>query len=322
MTIEYITLNRTGDKMPLIGFGCAKIDPEATAQVIYNAIKVGYRLFDSGANYYNEKEVGDGIRMAIKDGLVEREELFIVTKLWCTNHGKEHVREALKRSLDDLGLEYADLYLIHFPVALEHVPQNVKYPPGWTQPGEKQVRRARVPMHECWAAMEAVVDEGLARNIGMSNFNAQLLMDLLSYCRYEPALLQIELHPYLQQDAYVKWVQKQGIAVTAYSSFGPASFAAGGLKHAKSVESLFDNPVIKDIAAKYNRSAPQVALRWSLERNVGVVPKSMSVERMKANLDSLNWKMDEEDIQAINNLDMGLRFNDPIIKGWDLPIFL
>lgn len=177
-------------------------------------------------------------------------------------------------------------------------------------------------MHECWAAMEACVEAGLARNIGVSNFNAQLLMDLLSYCNIPPALLQIELHPYLQQQTYVKWVQKQGIAVTAYSSFGPASFAAGGLKHAKAAESLFDNPVIKEIAAKYNRPEAQVALRWSLERNVGVVPKSMSIERMKSNLDSLNWKMDEEDIQAINKLDMGLRFNDPLIKGWDLPIFL
>lgn len=208
------------------------------------------------------------------------------------------------------------------PIALEYVPFDVKYPPGWTQPGKAQVTRARAPMHECWAAMEACVEAGLARNIGVSNFNAQLLMDLLSYCNIPPALLQIELHPYLQQQTYVKWVQKQGIAVTAYSSFGPASFAAGGLKHAKAAESLFDNPVIKEIAAKYNRPEAQVALRWSLERNVGVVPKSMSIERMKSNLDSLNWKMDEEDIQAINKLDMGLRFNDPLIKGWDLPIFL
>lgn len=205
---------------------------------------------------------------------------------------------------------------------MEYVPFDVKYPPGWTQPGKTQVTRARAPMHECWAAMEACVEAGLARNIGVSNFNAQLLMDLLSYCNIPPALLQIELHPYLQQQTYVKWVQKQGIAVTAYSSFGPASFAAGGLKHAKAAESLFDNPVIKEIAAKYNRPEAQVALRWSLERNVGVVPKSMSIERMKSNLDSLNWKMDEEDIQAINKLDMGLRFNDPLIKGWDLPIFL
>ncbi|CDH51836.1 xylose reductase [Lichtheimia corymbifera JMRC:FSU:9682] len=320
MTIEYLTLQPSGDKMPLIGFGCAKIDIDATPQVIYNAIKVGYRLFDGGANYYNEKQVGEGIRMAIKDGLVTRKEVFVISKLWCTFHG--NVREGLQKSLDDLGLDYVDMYLIHFPTALEHVPIETKYPPGWTQPGKTQVTRARVPMHETWAQMEAMVEEGLARNIGVSNFNAQMLMDMLAYCKIPPSLLQVELHPYLQQDTYVKWVQKQGIAVTAYSSFGPASFAAGGQKHAKSVESLFDNPVIKDIAAKYKRAPAQVALRWSLERNVGVVPKSTSVERMKTNLDALNWKMDDEDIQAINQLDMGLRFNDPLIKGWDLPIFL
>lgn len=176
-------------------------------------------------------------------------------------------------------------------------------------------------MHETWAAMEALVEAGLARNIGVSNFNVQSLMDLLSYCKIPPALLQVELHPYLQQRTLVDWVQRQGIAVTAYSSFGPASFAAGGQKHAKSVESLFENPVIKEVAAKYNRPPAQVALRWSLERNVAVVPKSLSVERMKSNLDALNWKMDEEDVEAINRLDMGLRFNDPVLKGWDLPIF-
>lgn len=340
MTIEYITLKPSGDKMPLIGFGCAKIDPKVTAETIYNAIKVGYRLFDSGSNYYNEKEVGDGIRMAIQDGLVKREELFIITKLWNTYHGKDHVRPALEKSLQDLGLDYVDMFLVHckytyslryeqilltdsflVPCALEFVPFEEKYPPGWTQPGKIQVTRARAPMHETWAAMEALVEAGLARNIGVSNFNVQSLMDLLSYCKIPPALLQVELHPYLQQRTLVDWVQRQGIAVTAYSSFGPASFAAGGQKHAKSVESLFENPVIKEVAAKYNRPPAQVALRWSLERNVAVVPKSLSVERMKSNLDALNWKMDEEDVEAINRLDMGLRFNDPVLKGWDLPIF-
>ncbi|KAI9310161.1 xylose reductase [Dichotomocladium elegans] len=320
MTIEFATLNPSGDKMPLIGFGCAKIDREATAEVIYNAIKVGYRLFDGGANYYNEKEVGDGIRMAIKDGIVTRKEIFVISKLWCTFHG--NVRAGVQKSLDDLGLDYIDMYLVHFPTALEYVPIEQKYPPGWCLPGKTQVTRARVPMHETWAQMEALVEEGLVRNIGISNFNAQMLMDMLAYCKIPPSLLQIELHPYLQQQQYVEWVQRQGIAVTAYSSFGPASFAAGGLKHAKSVESLFSNPVIKEIAAKYNRSPQQVALRWSLERNVGVVPKTTSVERMKNNLDALNWKLDEEDVLAINKLDMGLRFNDPLIKGWDLPIFL
>lgn len=111
MTIEYLTLQPSGDKMPLIGFGCAKIDIDATPQVIYNAIKVGYRLFDGGANYYNEKQVGEGIRMAIKDGLVTRKEIFVISKLWCTFHG--NVREGLQKSLDDLGLDYVDMYLIH-----------------------------------------------------------------------------------------------------------------------------------------------------------------------------------------------------------------
>lgn len=113
MTIEYVTLNPSGDRMPLIGFGCAKIPLEQTPEVIYNAIKVGYRLLDCGSNYHNEKEVGEGIRRAIADGIVKREELFVITKLWSTYHGKDHVRPALERSLNDLGLDYVDMFLVH-----------------------------------------------------------------------------------------------------------------------------------------------------------------------------------------------------------------
>ena len=176
-------------------------------------------------------------------------------------------------------------------------------------------------MHECWAEMEKLVEAGLTRNIGVSNFNAQLLMDMLTYAKIKPSLLQIELHPYLRQEHLVRWVQSQGIAVTAYSSFGPTSFISTGSKRAKAVEPLFENPVIKDIGAKYDRHPSQVALRWSLERNVAIVPKSLNVDRMRMNIEALNWQLDEEDMQAINGLDMGLRFNDPMVNAQKLPIF-
>ncbi|KAF7728254.1 NAD(P)H-dependent D-xylose reductase (XR) [Apophysomyces ossiformis] len=321
MTIEYLPLQPSGDKMPLIGYGTWKLDPKDAPETIYNAIKVGYRLIDCASNYKNEAAVGKGIRMAIDAGIVKREEIFITTKLWSTYHKKEHVRKALEKQLQDLGLDYVDMFLVHFPLPLKYVPIEEKYPPGWYQPGEEVITLDRAPMHECWAEMEKLVQAGLARNIGVSNFNVQLLMDMLTYAKIKPSLLQVELHPYLQQEHLVRWVQSQGIAVTAYSSFGPTSFVSTGSKRAKSVEPLFENPVIKDIAAKYNRPPSQVALRWSLERNVAVVPKSMNIDRMKINLDSLNWKMDEEDVQAINQLDMGLRFNDPMVNAQKLPIF-
>lgn len=321
MTVEYITLQPSGDKMPLIGFGCWKVDPKDAPETIYNAIKVGYRLIDSASNYKNEQAIGKGIKKAIDEGIVKREDLFVTTKLWSTYHKKEHVRLACKKQLEDLGLDYVDMFLVHFPLPLKYVPIEEKYPPGWYQPGEDKITLDRAPMHECWAEMEKLVEDGLVRNIGVSNFNVQLLMDMLTYAKIKPCLLQVELHPYLQQQHLVDWVQAQGIAVTAYSSFGPTSFVSTGSKRAKSVEPLFENPTIKDIAAKYNRPPSQVALRWSLERNVAVVPKSLNIDRMKMNLEALNWKMDEEDVQAINQLDMGLRFNDPMVNAQKLPIF-
>ncbi|KAI7860165.1 xylose reductase [Circinella umbellata] len=321
MTVEYITLTGSQQKMPMIGFGCWKIDPNDGAETIYNAIKVGYRLIDSASNYKNEKAIGRGINKAIEEGIVKREDLFITTKLWSTYHKKEHVRPALEKQLQDLGLDYVDMFLVHFPLPLKHVPIEEKYPPGWYQIGEETITLDRAPMHECWGAMEKLVEAGLTKNIGVSNFNVQLLMDMLTYANIKPSLLQVELHPYLQQEHLVNWVQQQGIAVTAYSSFGPTSFVSTGSKRAKSVEPLFENPTVKDIAAKYNRAPSQVALRWSLERNVAVVPKSLNIDRMKMNLEALNWKMDDEDVQAINQLDMGLRFNDPMVNAQKLPLF-
>ncbi|KAI8387990.1 xylose reductase [Radiomyces spectabilis] len=321
MTIEYLTLQPSGDKMPLVGFGCWKVDPKDAPETIYNAIKTGYRLIDSAANYKNEEGIGKGIQMAIKDGLVRRQDLFVTTKLWSTYHKKEHVRKALEKQLEQLQLDYVDMFLVHFPLPLKYVPIEAKYPPGWYQPGEDVITLDRAPMHECWAAIEDCVRAGLTRNIGVSNFNVQLLMDMLTYANIRPSLLQVELHPYLQQEHLVRWAQQQGIAVTAYSSFGPTSFVSTGSRRAKNVQPLFENPTIMDIAAKYNRQPSEVALRWSLERNVAVVPKSLNVDRMKMNLQALDWKMDEEDVQAINGLDMGLRFNDPMVNAQKLPIF-
>ncbi|KAI8069190.1 xylose reductase [Gongronella butleri] len=320
MTVEYITLN-SGNKMPLIGFGCWKVDPKDAPETIYNAIKIGYRLIDSASNYKNEEAVGKGIRKAIEDGIVKREDLFVTTKLWSTYHHKTKVRKACKKQLEMLGLDYVDMFLVHFPLPLKYVPIEEKYPPGWYQPGEEVITLDRCPMHECWREMEKLKEDGLVKDIGVSNFNVQLLMDMLTYANIKPSLLQVELHPYLQQQHLVNWVQAQGIAMTAYSSFGPTSFVSTGSKRAKSVEPLFENPVVKDIAAKYNRQPSEVCLRWSLERNIAVVPKSLNPDRMQMNLQALTWQMDEEDVDAINKLDLGLRFNDPAVNAQKLPIF-
>ncbi|KAI9480849.1 MAG: 4-dihydromethyltrisporate dehydrogenase [Benjaminiella poitrasii] len=317
MSDQYLTLNRTNDKMPIIGFGCWKVE-ENTEEVIYNAIKNGYRLIDGAAVYNNEVGVGRGINRAIKEGIVKREDLFVVSKLWNNYHNKAHVRPAIERTLKDMNLDYIDLYIIHFPVPLEYVDPAVQYPGPWFIDGKVALEKS--PMHELWAEMEKLVDAGLTRNLGVSNFNCQLIMDLLTYAKYKPATLQIELHPYLQQDPLVKWVQEQGIQVTAYSSFGPSSYVVFS-DTAKTIPTLFEHDVIKSIASKHNKTPAQVLLRWSVERKVAVIPKSMNEDRLKSNLDIFSFKLDEKDTEEIKKLEQNLRFNSLFAYGINIPLF-
>ena len=197
-TPTHVTL-ASGDKMPMVGFGLWKIPQDQAADAAYNAIKVGYRLLDSAACYANEVQVGQGIKRAIDEGIVTRADLFITTKLWGTFHRPEHVEPALQRSLDDLGLDYVDLYHIHWPIAVKYVPFDVKYPADWPNP-ETGVMEPDygVSYHQTYAAMEAVHKKGLIRNIGVSNVQTNMIHQILTYAEIKPACLQVELHPYLQ----------------------------------------------------------------------------------------------------------------------------
>ncbi|KAI9015780.1 xylose reductase [Phycomyces nitens] len=319
MTLGCLKLNPTGDKMPLIGFGCMGIPRETTKDKVYRAIQSGYRMIDSAPIYGNEVEVGQGIKEAIKDRLVDRKDLFVVTKLWNTFHHKKNVGPALEKSLEDLQLTYADLYLIHckFPVPLKAVDINSNHHPlSWYQPGSVKIELERSPMKECWEAMEELVDTKAARNIGISNFNVQSILDLLTYAHYKPSVLQVELHPYLQQTRLVKWAQANKVRVTAYSPFGPLSYVKNSEK-ARSTLSLLDHPVINSIALKYNRTAAQVLLSWSISRKVAVIPRSSNIQRLKSNLEASLLHLHITDVEQINSLEAGIRFNDEE----ELPIF-
>lgn len=308
-----VTLN-TGAKMPLCGYGVWKVDQSSCCDTIYNAIKVGYRLFDCAQDYGNCCQVGDGFKKAISEGLVTREDLFITSKLWNAYHEPEIVEKSLDKILSDMQLEYLDLFLMHFPVAFKFVPFDVKYP-AELGPGPK-LELGDTPIIDTWRAMEKIYKAGKkVKAIGVSNFNGGLLMDLLRQAEVVPAALQIEHHPYLQQKQLIKYTKLRGIAITAYSSFGGAGYIEMDHPAAKSSPSLLTHETITKIAEKHGKSSAQVLLRWATQREIAVIPKSSNPDRLKGNLEFNDYDLDEADFKAIDELERNLRFNDP--KGWD-----
>ncbi|KAF1812252.1 D-xylose reductase xyrA [Eremomyces bilateralis CBS 781.70] len=311
---DLVTL-ASGHKMPLVGFGLWKVPADTAAETVYNAIKTGYRLFDGAYDYANEKEAGQGIKRAIDEGLVKREEIFVTTKLWNNYHEKNHALKMAKSQNEAWGLGYIDLYLIHFPVPLKYIePETLQFPGWWMDKEQKLIEKANVPLHETWEALEEIVDSGIAKSIGISNANAQTLYDLQTYARHPISALQIEHHPYLAQPELIAMAQENNIAVTGYSSFGPQSFLElpeAFRRRTKDITLLFDVEVVKNAAQRTSKSPAQVLLRWATQRNIAVIPKSNNVNRLKQNLEVTDFDLTKEELEAISALDKGLRFNDP-----------
>ncbi|MEZ7859766.1 MAG: D-xylose reductase [Porticoccaceae bacterium] len=305
-------INVTGKSMPTVGLGLWKIDPGAVADAVYQAIKVGYRHLDSAADYGNEKEVGEGIALAITDGLCSRDELWVTSKLWNTYHRREHVEAACRKSLEDLGLDYFDLYLVHFPIALSYVDFNDRYPPEWIFDPEAEnpgMRLDAVPLSETWGAMEKLVEVGLCRQIGICNYSTSLVHDLMSYARIKPAMLQVESHPYHTQEALLRTAQQYGIAVTAFSPLGALSYVS--LDMATVNDSVLTEPVVMAAAQRIGATAAQVVLRWGIQRGTAVIPKTSNPQRLVENLHLSELSLNEDEMTAISTLNQNRRFNDP-----------
>ena len=242
---------------------------------------------------------------------MKREDLFIVSKLWQTYHDEENVEPICRKQLADWQVDYFDLFLIHFPVALEYVDPSVRYPPGWFYDGENEVRWSKATNQETWGAMEKLVEKKLAKSIGISNFQAQTIYDLLKYAKIRPATLQIELHPYLQQNELVRLAKAEGIAVTAYSSFGPTGFIELDMDSAKSASPLMEHEVFKGLADKYNKTPAQVLLRWATQRGLAVIPKTSRPAVMTQNLDCVSFDIEPEDLNRIAKMNLNMKFNQP-----------
>ncbi|KAJ7302094.1 Aldo keto reductase [Mycena albidolilacea] len=314
-----IALPRTRHQMPLVGFGLWKVTKSTCADTVYNAIKVGYRLFDGACDYGNEKEAGEGVNRALKEGLVTRDQLFITSKLWNTFHAKEHVKALAERQLAAWGLEYFDLFLIHFPIALKYVDPTERYPPEWYGVDGKTVELQNTPLQETWVAMEELVDLGLVKNIGISNCQGSLLLDINRYARIKPQVLQVELHPYLTQESLVALAKELGIAITAYSSLGPQGYYE--LSMDQGAPSLLTHNVITSIANWHNKSPAQVLLRWATQRGTAVIPKSNIEKQYVENLGIQSFSLMPDEMKAISALNCNLRMNDPADIDPRLAIF-
>jgi D-xylose reductase len=308
---QTIALSDSGS-MPAVGLGTWKIPNELAADVVCEAMRIGYRHLDCACDYGNEVEVGAGLARAFAEGLCGREETWITSKLWNTYHDPRHVRLACERSLRDLQLDVLDLYLVHFPIALDFVPFDRRYPPGWFHDpaAERPVMKpVRIPIAETWGAMEGLVRAGLVRRIGVSNFGTSLLRDLLAYAAIRPTVLQVELHPFLTQDKLLRFCREESIAVTAFSPLGAPSYFSLGM--AQPEESILDIPDVRDMAQRHGRTAAQVLLRWGIQRGTAVIPKSSNPTRLKENLAIFDFRLTDGEMKAISALNRNRRFNDP-----------
>ena len=288
---------RTGDTMPLVGLGTWKSKPGAVEAAVEAAITGGYRHIDCAAVYGNENEVGAGIKAGLAAAGIARDALFVTSKLWNSEHHPDDVEAACRKTLADLGLEYLDLYLIHWPNAFArgrgHFPKNAE---------GKIEYLTDVPPPQTWKAMERLVDKGLVRAIGLSNFNKAQIDAVFAVARIPPAVLQVESHPLLAQRPLIAHARGHGMVVTAYSPLGSGQ---GG---------LLTNAEVAKVAAAHDRTNAHVLIRWQVQRGVVVIPKSVTPSRIAANFAVHDFELSAAEMAALEGLNADARFVIPTIE--------
>lgn len=288
------------DELDAIGLGTWKSKPDEVGEAVFSALKTGYKHIDCAAVYGNEAEIGQAFHKAFTQNLIDRNKLWVTSKLWNTAHKPEDVIPALKQSLKDLQLDYLDLYLIHWPVAFR---SNLR---GFPENNEDFISLNEIPIIETWEAMLEAQKQKLVKHLGVSNFSVKKLKDLMNKTDKHPEMNQVELHPFLQQEELIAFCHANNIHLTAYSPLGSGDRSTQ--MKASSEPSLLKNPLVKDIASKHNVSEAQVLIAFHLHRNTAVIPKSTNPKRIKENLSSANLRLQDTDIQQLKTLDRHYRY--------------
>ena len=279
-----------------LGLGTAQIgNTKNISEVVYNSIKSGIRLIDTAEVYGSEVGVGLGIKKAIEEGIVKREDLFIITK--CYPYSKNDPENAIKNSLKNLKLDYVDLYLDHWPAFVEI--------------NEKGENYNLNPMHILWPKFESLIEKKYTKNIGVSNYNVQSLVNLLSFCKIKPFANEVEFHPYLSQKNLLSYCEKENIKIIAYNPICKGNYDYHKGKEKLNLD-LLNEPIIKELSNKYKKTPGQIVLNWEINKNVIPIPATSKTTRMKENLGALEFTMDESDIKKVDNLNKNYRFSSSI----------
>ncbi|GJP37658.1 hypothetical protein CLOM_g10066 [Closterium sp. NIES-68] len=303
----------SGYDMPVVGMGVWRADKGRLGALIKEAVRLGYRHFDCAADYGNEAEVGEALSAVLAEGAVRREELFVTSKLWNSDHA--HVRAACEQSIKDLRVGYLDLYLVHFPIATKHT--GIGSTSSAMAADGMLDMDISVPLHTVWSHMEALVADGLVRSIGISNYDVYLTRDCLAYAsRVKPAVNQVETHPYFQRPSLLQFCSKFGVTVTAHTPLGGGA-ANEELFHSKSPLS---DPLVLELAEKHKKTAAQVVLRWGTQRNTVVIPKSNREDRLAENIAIFDFELDADDMKRMEALDAKARSNNPA-SFWGIDLY-